>query len=132
MAKALENIPEFLQHGDEDLIELGRKFADALERQVQYKNDHTDDGPWSVACNDAFDCCDAAIKLRATTPLGVRIKAWLALYQCKVLCEITPAGEVDSKLVCSLLLDLVPAAQQGVPGENRKQKRIWDKFKAAA
>jgi hypothetical protein len=127
------NLPEFSSHdGDEDLIELGRKFADALERQEKYKDDHSDDGPWSKACNDSFDCCKASLKLRATTILGLRIKAWLELYECKAVCEIAPDGDIDAQLVCSLLMNLVPPAQQGIPGENPKQKRRWPKVQKAA
>jgi hypothetical protein len=117
MAKALENIPEFLQHGDEDLIELGRKFADALERQDLHSGDEekglgTDN--WGDAVSDASDCCEAALKLRPTTLLGLRIKAWMTLYELRTMETVMPDNErdLDERLVRSLLADLVPESNR--------------------
>lgn len=114
------NLPEFSSHdGDEDLIELGRKFADAMERQEKYLHDPDDsnNGPFMTAVDDAFHCCEAGIGLKATTIIGLRVKAWLALYQCKL------AGEdegIDRMLAYSLFSDLVPAKQMRIPGDKER------------
>lgn len=115
------NLPEFSSHdGDEDLIELGRKFADALERQERHYGDEErgiKNNDWDDACNDAFDCCEAAIKLRPTTLLGLRIKAWLTLYEVRVMEKVMPDSErdLDERLVRSLLGDMVPSANRKFP-----------------
>lgn len=112
------NLPELSSHdGDEDLIELGRKFADALERQEKH---HLDDArgidkemkAYTLAVDDADRIAIESHKVRATTLIGLRLKAWCALYMLDAYSD----SDDTPRVIRSLLCDLVPNAQQKIPG----------------
>lgn len=115
------NLPELSSHdGDEDLIELGRKFADALERQERHHDDEErglGTNAFDNAAGDAFDCCRECLRLRATTLLGLRIKAWMTLYMNRTMESVMPDSErdIDEQMFRSLMSDLVPSPNRKFP-----------------
>lgn len=121
MSILAHSFPEFSHsEGDEDLIALGRKFADALDRQERH---HLDDAKgidremkaYGVAVDDADRLCAESTQLKATTILGLRIKGWCALYMCKGYMEC-PQDDTALRVFMSLLQDLVPPSHQEIPG----------------
>lgn len=107
MAKAPTNLTESTPHGDEDLVEAGRKFADAMNIPVSSNE------VFGAAHGAALEAASTAISLKATTLRGLLIKARMAHY-----CHGTvswPVGENYSRfhwLVGSLLDDLLSEANQ--------------------
>jgi hypothetical protein len=107
-----------MQHGDEDLIEAGRKFAELIDRAEAVpasKDDEFD----SVVCEINQLVADSA-RLRATTERGVAVKARMAYY----LNEASRGSDVTMDrgrdeyplydIFHSLLADMVPPEHRRV------------------
>jgi len=114
------NLPELSSHdGDEDLIELGRKFGNALDRMGAAAAVNND-GEYDLAIAEADKLVEASKQLKATTILGLRIKAWMTFFIVRSMEGSEDDGRVCN-MVYSLLRDLVPPNQQHVPGDARDE-----------
>lgn len=118
MAKALENIPEFLPHGDEDLIELGRKFAELMDRAQAVPEQDDDD--FADVLGEINQLVAECARLRAITERGVAVKARMAYYlnESSRGSIVTMDRRTDNyplyDIFHSLLSDMVPPEHQRV------------------